>query len=109
MTPQYDHVPPVTTLTVTDRWRRAPAQVWFQATDDRDGVAHTHWSVDGSAESTFTSPLVFNQSGVFSVGYRLVDNRGNGETTKTATVRVDAGRPEAHLPSVRRLQAVLRS
>lgn len=93
MTPQYDHVAPVTLPTLDERWRPAPARMWFQATDDRDGVNRTMLSLDGAAEATYTGPLTFETTGEHTIRFRSIDNRGNAEETKTVTVRVDSGLP----------------
>lgn len=93
MTPTYDHVPPATRLTADASWRTAPARVWFQASDDRSGVASSHYSLNGSVETTYAGPISFLSSGVYELRFRSVDAQGNREPMRTAEIRIDAEPP----------------
>ena len=57
------------------------------------GVAHTFYSVNGAALTTYTAPFVVTPEGYNSVSYWSVDMQGNAENTQTATLKIDKTPP----------------
>ena len=83
-----DLAPPVTTCDYDGTWRNAPVTLKFIASDSGSGVAFTEYSVNGGSAWTRGTSLTVAEQGVIPVLYRSVDNAGNTEATKTATVKM---------------------
>jgi hypothetical protein len=85
-----DETPPVTTLVFDE----LNARVTLYANDPgmhATGVAATYYKIDGGAQQEGTTFTV--QNGQHTVEYWSVDNAGNEESHKTATVTVDTEPP----------------
>jgi len=87
-----DDVAPVTTDNAPTGWVSAPVSVALTAEDFTSGVAQTNVTVDGES-FTYSSPLIFNSEGIHTLSYASTDVKGNRETTKTVTVRIDDTAP----------------
>jgi hypothetical protein len=72
-------------------WSPGPAQVRFKALDA--GPTTTFYSLDGSAEQTYTTTFTVSAEGTSTILFRSVDGSGNVETTQTGFVRVDTTAP----------------
>ena len=83
-----DLIPPVTTCDYDGSWRSVAVTVRFTATDIGSGVAYTEYSLNGSGIWTSGTAVTVSEQGVIPVLYRSVDNAGNTEATKTATVKM---------------------
>lgn len=98
-----DEEPPVTVhsfsgLLGNDGWWRSEVEVALSATDDLSGVAHTNAAVDGGGMALYTGPfMVTGDSAMHTVDYLSVDNVGNVEATKTASIKIDATTPTTTL------------
>ena len=66
----------------------ASVTLHFTASDSGSGVAYTEYSVNGSGVWTRGPAVTVAEQGVIPVLYRSVDNAGNTEATKTATVKM---------------------
>lgn len=88
-----DRYAPTTTDNAPSGWSTAPVTVSLTATDAGSGVAYTRYRVNAGAVATYTAPFTVSAEQTNTVQYWSVDNRGNVETTKSATVRIDSGPP----------------
>ena len=97
-TVRLDKSRPVSAITTNDAagWNTT-GTVTLAATDgpNGSGVASILDKVDGAAQySTYSSALVLTD-GTRTVTYHAVDNAGNAEADRTATVKVDTVKPTA--------------
>jgi hypothetical protein len=84
---------PVTTATGIDgAWRASAVTVSFSARDAGSGVAYVESSLDGGDWIRGATRTVTGNA-ARALAFRAVDDAGNTEATRRATVRVDAGRP----------------
>ena len=90
-----DGTAPTTSVSgIPSGWSKTPAKVGFTAADTGgSGVAYTEHSLDGGAY-VHGSSVTVSANGTHKLLYRSADNAGNVEAAKTATVRVDAGKPK---------------
>ena len=88
-----DTGPPVTTDNAPSAWVTAPVTVSLVATDPGSGIAYTKYRVNAGAVATCTAPFTISAEQTNTVQYWSVDNRGNVETTRSTTVRIDSGPP----------------
>jgi len=90
-----DSGPPVTTSNAPSVWSTATVSVSLAATDTGSGVAYTRYKLNAAAVATYTvgTPIPVSADGTNTLLFWSVDNRGNIEATKTATVRVDKTAP----------------
>jgi len=94
-TVKIDTSAPTTTVTGADSaWHNSPVKLAFSAGDNAggSGVARTEYKLDAGAWITGSS-LTVSAAGSHSVSYRAADKAGNVETAKSATVRIDTGKP----------------
>ncbi|MER7282854.1 family 43 glycosylhydrolase [Dactylosporangium sp. NPDC000244] len=82
-----DATAPVSTATVTGR------SVAVSAADATSGVARIEYAVDTGAWVTYTGPVSAPDSNKHTVSFRALDNAGNLETAKTATIAADLSGP----------------
>lgn len=87
-----DRTAPVTTANAPANWTNADVTVTLSADDALSGVAETRYTVDGGAEQVGTS-VPFTAEGTYELSYWSVDEAGNAETPKTATIRIDRTAP----------------
>ncbi|TLM76531.1 MAG: hypothetical protein FDZ70_06490, partial [Actinobacteria bacterium] len=93
-----DWVSPVTTATgVPSGWSTAtPVNVSLVATDPApgaSGILGTRYILNGSAAATYTATLTISAEGTSVLRYWSIDNAGNVESTKTATITIDSVAP----------------
>ncbi len=88
-----DSGPPVTTSNAPSTWSTSTVNVSLNATDTGSGVAYTRYKLDAAAVATYTAAIPVSTDGTHTLLFWSVDNRGNVEATKTATVRVDKTAP----------------
>jgi hypothetical protein len=88
-----DSGPPVTTSNAPSGWSTATVNVSLTATDTGSGVAYTRYKLDSAAVATYTAAVPISTDGTHTLLYWSVDQRGNVEATKTATVKVDKTAP----------------
>ena len=94
-----DNTKPSTTDDAPSGWQASPVTVQLSANDGGSGVNVTEYSVDGN--STYTAgtsvaipaPADGSNDGTHTIAYFSVDNAGNIETVKSATVLIDATPP----------------
>ncbi|MFF5233383.1 OmpL47-type beta-barrel domain-containing protein [Dactylosporangium sp. NPDC000521] len=84
-----DATAPVSTGTVDAAARR----VSVTASDATSGVARIEYAVDTGAWATYTGPIAAPDSNKHTVSFRALDNAGNLETAKTATIAADLSGP----------------
>jgi hypothetical protein len=87
-----DSTPPVTKDDAPTGWQGTDVSVHLTATDDKSGVAATHYTVDNSSEQTGTVVSV-SGSGTHAISYYSVDNAGNKESPNSTTVKIDETDP----------------
>ncbi|PKQ15982.1 MAG: hypothetical protein CVT67_06655 [Actinobacteria bacterium HGW-Actinobacteria-7] len=93
---QPDNEPPVTGDNIASSWTRGPVHIQLDATDAVSGVAATYYSTDGTTPTVlYEGPFDFNGEGQSEVKFYSEDTRGNKETIKTRTVRIDNSAPES--------------
>ena len=100
--PVSDQAAPVTTATASpaapDRsngWYTSDVTVSLAAKDDISGVAKTEYSLDGgNTWTSYSTPVMFNQDGQYTVSYRSTDYAGNVEVAKTISFKLDSTAPE---------------
>jgi len=98
-----DKLPPVTEIRTTpelpiDAWFKSTTVVSLTASDvaQHIGVKEIHYTIDSGAEQIVagdTASFTITDTGAHSVAYWAVDNAGNIEVTKYATVRIDTIAP----------------
>jgi len=74
--------------------------VSLTSTDALSGVASSFWALDSGAGQVYSGTFDVTAEGTTSVGFGSLDNAGNRETTKTATVRIDTTPPLSALSGV---------
>jgi len=92
-TARIDRTAPVTTCDAPTGWSRSAVTVRLSPSDALSGVARTEYSTNGGATWTAGASARISASGETKLRYRSTDAAGNVETAKTATVRVDGGKP----------------
>ena len=99
-----DTTPPVTTIilnpevpTGLNDWYVTPVTVTLVATDDTSGVNTTYYSINSEPWGIYDEPILLNWDGFFPIIYFSVDNAGNMEFPKLATVKVDQTPPFINL------------
>ena len=84
---------PVTKDDASTDWSKGEVTVHLSATDEGSGIKRTEFKVDDAADWTDGAEVKVAGEGVHEVAYRSVDNAGNVEDTKSATVRIDTTDP----------------
>ena len=78
-------------------WRNKPQMVTLIGSDAGSGVAATYYAISTGAVKgavkTYTGPFSIAAAGSHAVSYWSVDAAGNRETTHSAYVNIDTGRP----------------
>jgi hypothetical protein len=82
-----DATAPASTGTVVDR------AVTVTSTDATSGVAGTEYAVDTGAWAAYSGPIAALDANKHTVSFRAIDNAGNLETAKTATIPADLSGP----------------
>jgi hypothetical protein len=85
-----DTTPPVTTAKLSGTlapggWYTGNVTATLSATDNLSGVAATYYTLDGGAQTAYTSALTVSAYGSHTLSYWSVDNAGNTETAHTLT------------------------
>ncbi|MHB8643094.1 MAG: OmpL47-type beta-barrel domain-containing protein [Gaiellaceae bacterium] len=88
-----DNTAPNTTNDAPAGWQNAAVTVHLTPTDAGSGVSTTQYSLDGGAWMTGTTVLVPAVDGSHTIAYYSVDNAGNIETQRSATVLMQASAP----------------
>jgi sugar lactone lactonase YvrE len=111
-----DIVPPVSTLVRSPNvpsaeWTSSNVLISIDSTDAAgSGVKEIHYSVNMGTEQVVTgstTSFTLSENGTHSIAYYAVDNAGNTETTKYATVRIDKTRPTVDAYSIGSLVTVI--
>ena len=86
-------------IAVTSSLRRSVSQDWATSSVDisiksiaASGIKEIHYSINMGAEqivASSTASFTLSDNGTHSISYFAVDNAGNSETAKLATVRID--------------------
>ena len=99
-----DTTPPVTSIsfnpefpTGLNDWYVNPVTVTLVATDDMSGVNITYYSVNSEPWEVYDEPILFDWDDLFHIIYFSVDNAGNMEFPKLATVKLDQTPPFVNL------------
>ena len=94
-----DNTKPVTTDDAPSGWQSGGVTVTLTPNDGGSGTNVTEYSVDGSPTYTAGTSVVIpapadgSNDGAHTIAYFSVDNAGNIETVKSATVLIDATPP----------------
>jgi internalin A len=92
-----DTATPVTTISggPFDTWTRSvPVSFGLSATDEGgSGVSATYYAVNDGAPIAYTGDVSIATDGVTNVSYWSVDNAGNTETARTASIKIDTTAP----------------
>jgi len=95
-----DSGPPVSSISFNPdlpngMWSKTSVAVYIHA-DDTSGVKLLHYTINSGAEQIVTGDtanFTLSDTGVHTIAYWAVDNAGNIEVTKYATVRIDTIAP----------------
>jgi 5-hydroxyisourate hydrolase-like protein (transthyretin family) len=90
-----DDTAPVTTSDAPSAWQTHDVSVSLSASDSGSGVSRTYWALDASDLATYSASIDVIVEGTSTLSFFSVDNAGNEEATKTATVRIDKTAPSA--------------
>jgi hypothetical protein len=99
LTKLVDNTKPNTTDDAPGGWHASPVTVQLSANDGGSGVNVTEYSVDGNPTYAVGTSVVIpapadgSNDGAHTIAYFSVDNAGNIETVKSATVLIDATPP----------------
>jgi len=76
-----------------------PTAVTISATDiGGSGVANIYYRIDGGAATTYTAPVAFNETGMFTLTYWATDNLGNMSAPPASmSLSVDATNPTVEI------------
>ena len=95
-----DTAPPISTFSSTPStsWAKSDVTATINASDvaGGKGVKEVHYTVNMGAEQVVTgssASFTLTEEGIHSIAYWAVDNAGNIEATKYATVRIDKTAP----------------
>ncbi len=88
-----DNTAPTTTDNAPAGWQNAAVNVTLSPSDGGSGVSTTRYSVDGGSWNTGTAVVVPAVDGSHTIAYYSVDNAGNIEGQKSATVLIQATGP----------------
>jgi hypothetical protein len=91
-----DVTPPTTRLLnlTTSGWVDHDVTLTLQASDSGgSGLARTEYRFGAGAWTRYTAAITIRSEGETLLSYRSVDNAGNTEAAKSATVRIDKTRP----------------
>jgi large repetitive protein len=94
-----DNTKPNTTDNAPSGWQSSPVTVNLSPSDAGSGVNVTEYSIDGNPTYTvgtsvaIPAPANGSNDGAHTIAYFSVDNAGNIETVKSATVMIDATPP----------------
>ena len=77
-------------------WVSGPVTLNLSATDAFSGVAGIRASINGAQVATVTGGIGITAEGTTTVDYVAVDNVGNADTTRSATVRIDHTAPQTN-------------
>ncbi|MEM3445035.1 MAG: DNRLRE domain-containing protein [Thermoplasmata archaeon] len=96
-----DASPPSTTHTLAgtggiDNWFSSDVICTLSGTDALSGLAGIYYSVDGGAESAYSSPFVISSPGTHTISYYGKDNAGNSESPHNVEVKIDKDLPETN-------------
>src|SRR5205807_5545334 len=94
-----DNTKPSTSDNAPSGWHASPVTVILTPADAGSGVNVTEYSIDGNPTYTVGTSVVIpapadgSNDGAHTIAYFSVDNAGNIETVKSATVLIDATPP----------------
>ncbi|MEH7107972.1 OmpL47-type beta-barrel domain-containing protein [Bacillus sp. JJ1764] len=71
----------------------SPVKVTLSASDDMSGVKATLFSLDGGDWKDYSSPVSISDEGQHNFEYRSTDYKGNQETVKSISFRIDTNKP----------------
>jgi hypothetical protein len=93
-TVKIDGTPPATTASGLDGlWHNNAVTVGLTGNDALSGPAGTSYSLDGGAAVPYTGSLTISTPGNHTLSYFSTDVAGNVEAAKSATVKIDTGKP----------------
>ncbi len=74
-------------------WYTSEVTVSLDASDDASGVAITEYQVNDGDSITYTGSIPAFGDGIYTVNYRIIDQAGNVEQTRTIVFKVDTTGP----------------
>ena len=96
-----DTTPPVTTHALDppepngdNGWYISNVIVTLNATDDMSGVNATYFRINNGTWETYTESFVIQTDGYYTIEYYSVDNTGNEEEVKSASLLIDQTVPK---------------
>jgi virginiamycin B lyase len=97
--------PPVTTSQIAgpagnNGWYLGAVTVTLSATSRGNSVASTHFSIDGGAYQTYSSPFSVSGDGAHQLSFYSVDTAGHQETAQSQTIRIDSSSPSGHVSAL---------
>lgn len=92
-----DITPPETTHIISGPilggWYTGLPSITLSAVDSETGVDQTYYRYNGGSWNTYSSPVTINAQGSVVFEYYSVDNNGNTESVKSASLNIDTLAP----------------
>lgn len=97
-----DTLPPVSNIVFSgvkgeDDWFISPVQVTITAEDENSMVNYTKYRIGKGSWNTYSSKFTIDTNGSHIVEYCSVDNAGNPEATKPASIKIDTYPPVTNI------------
>ncbi|MBI4214430.1 S8 family serine peptidase [archaeon] len=102
-----DKEAPVSSGDAPNSWASHNVSFTLSAQDYHSGLDYKEYGFDGSTFSRYEQPILISEEGETTIFFRSVDNAGNVEETRTATVKIDKTPPRAALALEPRLREYL--
>jgi len=104
-----DSTTPTTTLSLTGTWGSggwyvSKVNMTLSASDVGSGVAYTRYRIDDGQWQNYSAPVAIPLEGTFVIGFCSIDNAGNQESNRTASVKVDTVAPQIEITSPSKLK-----
>ncbi len=88
-----DITAPVTSSDVPTAWCTTDTTITLTPVDAQAGISATYYRLDSGNATTYTAPFRIAAQGTTGLEFWSVDNRGNVESAKSATLRMDKDAP----------------
>jgi hypothetical protein len=96
VTVRIDTVAPVSEVSLSETaWTNQPVTVTLSAEDEEggSGVAYIHYRLGNGPDTIYSGPFAVSSHGEQTLTYWAVDNAGNVEASRTATILIDTVPP----------------
>jgi peptide/nickel transport system substrate-binding protein len=80
-------------------WYTSKVNMTLSASDTESGVARTNYWINDGQWQNYSAPVAIPLEGTFMIGFCSIDNAGNQESNRTASVKVDTVAPQIEITS----------